>query len=422
MLRRTFLKAAMAAPAVAKEAFGKSVSSFLDSVISDQSAQDGSLTDRIHQLVSGLPYPDEISDDLIDMLQSWRTDGIYNIYEEYRNLQNGRSISPSDVATGALEELAISNLGQAIKSKIQYKLKIFELPDVIESKQANCLGYTIIFYILGNAMGLKVSTAERKEDHLENIVTLADNTLKIVDLTQKEDFITDAIVTNNNLDDSTQWRYRDNKPVMSGKDKIHINTNQEFRAEIFLNRGISYYDFYKANKQHKQKALKLATVCFDKALANNPDCEEAYNNRGAVKHDLGKHKEALKDFHKAIAIRPRYADAHVNIGNVYLNLEDYKEAREWYYKALDIDTELKKVHYYLAVSHINCSEFREAITECTKELAINKNHALSYFVRGVCYHNTKKTKEAKRDFDIAARLNPELRKNILRTFPGYISK
>ena len=61
----------------------------------------------------------------------------------------------------------------------------------------------------------------------------------------------------------------------------------------------------------------------------------AWNNRGAAKAHLGKHKEAIEDFNKAIKLDPKYASAWNNRGAAKADLGDHKEAIEDYNRALE---------------------------------------------------------------------------------------
>ena len=45
-----------------------------------------------------------------------------------------------------------------------------------------------------------------------------------------------------------------------------------------------------------------------------PDHADAYYNRGAVRHTLGRHDDALADYDHAIRLKPDHAEAYYNRG------------------------------------------------------------------------------------------------------------
>ena len=52
-----------------------------------------------------------------------------------------------------------------------------------------------------------------------------------------------------------------------------------------------------------------ALASYDKAIAVQPDCAEAYRNRGAALSVLKRFDDALKSYDRAISIKPDFAEA-----------------------------------------------------------------------------------------------------------------
>ena len=52
-----------------------------------------------------------------------------------------------------------------------------------------------------------------------------------------------------------------------------------------------------------------AIKAYDKAIEENPQLVEAWNNKGLALEDMGKYDEAIKTLDKAIEINPRLAEA-----------------------------------------------------------------------------------------------------------------
>jgi len=57
-----------------------------------------------------------------------------------------------------------------------------------------------------------------------------------------------------------------------------------------------------------------------KAITLNPNCADAYNNRGSAKNNLKDYRGAIDDFTKAIMLNPNFTLAYYNRGVTKLNL------------------------------------------------------------------------------------------------------
>ena len=68
----------------------------------------------------------------------------------------------------------------------------------------------------------------------------------------------------------------------------------------------------------------------------NPVLAEAYTNRGIVKSELGKHKEAIVDYDKAIRLNRDAAEPYINRGLAKCRLGKVVEAKADFQTALEI--------------------------------------------------------------------------------------
>ena len=59
-----------------------------------------------------------------------------------------------------------------------------------------------------------------------------------------------------------------------------------------------------------------ALAAYAEAIRLKPEYAEAYNNRGAVKDELGRHDDALADYAEAIRLKPDHASPYYNLGIV----------------------------------------------------------------------------------------------------------
>lgn len=73
---------------------------------------------------------------------------------------------------------------------------------------------------------------------------------------------------------------------------------------------------------------------YDKALQINPGNIDAWNSRGSLLEDLGRHEEAIAAYDRAIQVNPKFGWAWYNRGNTLQALGRYEEALDSYDKAI----------------------------------------------------------------------------------------
>ena len=76
-----------------------------------------------------------------------------------------------------------------------------------------------------------------------------------------------------------------------------------------------------------------------KPLLLNLIMRGAYSNRGIVKSEIGKHKEAIADHDKAIELDPDNTDAYYNRGNAKSRIDQLEAAIKDYDKAISGEKE-----------------------------------------------------------------------------------
>jgi hypothetical protein len=108
----------------------------------------------------------------------------------------------------------------------------------------------------------------------------------------------------------------------------------------------------------------------DKAIAENPQLAEAYNNRGNAYRDLDQLQKAFADYNQAIRIKPDYVEAYNNRGNIYYDLKKYQLA----------------------------------IKDYKKSISLRPNYRLAFLNRGLAYHKLKQNNLACLDLKKACQL------------------
>ena len=76
-------------------------------------------------------------------------------------------------------------------------------------------------------------------------------------------------------------------------------SNKNYNHALTLGNDLIYLEKY-------EKAIK----CYDEIIKINPNCSEAYYNKGIALYNLNRKDEVLKCYDKIIEINPNYSDAY----------------------------------------------------------------------------------------------------------------
>ena len=128
-----------------------------------------------------------------------------------------------------------------------------------------------------------------------------------------------------------------------------------------------WYDKGLAEKTDMNKQIEFYT----KAIQLDPNYKAAYNNRGNVKYNLGKHTEAITDYDKAIQLDPNYKNAYNNRGNAKHGLSRYTEAITDYDKAIQLDPNFAKAIANKGCSLVKLGRYGEAVDTINKALKLD---------------------------------------------------
>jgi len=263
-----------------------------------------------------LEYPDAVANEFVNMVSDWKDIkgrpalvAYSSILTRSQEACKRGQISGSQLAE--IEEGITKELGECIRKEVSYKRNHFDLADVIQGERANCLGYSQIFYVLGNSIRLSVHAIRVTPGHIANIVDLSDETMTVVDLTRADGFISERIITESEFEGrGSRWRLADKNNLVREDKTIHILDKNELVGEIYFCRGTICY---------LSSQGSTAIPHYNRAIELNPASAKAYNNRGGAYLALGEQAKAVSDFNKALELNPEYASAYQNLANAYLD-------------------------------------------------------------------------------------------------------
>jgi tetratricopeptide (TPR) repeat protein len=167
------------------------------------------------------------------------------------------------------------------------------------------------------------------------------------------------------------------------------------QADALVNRGSA---FAALNRLHD------ALASYDTALAVKPDLAAALNNRGALLLKLGRYAEALASLDRALAIKPDYADALANRGNALIDLGRAEEALASYDKALAINPAWAGALNNRGNALKELKRCGEALESFNRALALAPNDPMAFYSRANALLDLKRPAEALASYDRAIAL------------------
>jgi tetratricopeptide (TPR) repeat protein len=170
-------------------------------------------------------------------------------------------------------------------------------------------------------------------------------------------------------------------------------------------------DFYKKNDFNNAKKLYL------KAIKEDSNYVEAYDNLGLVYRRLEDYDNAISFYKKSIEIYPDGQMAHQNLAAVYGLQENYESAIVEYHEILRISPNDPEGYFGIANSYMMLSQFDDALLNGNKALNLYKktnSHHLAdgYYMVGLIYYYKGDKKSAKENLQLAkdngANIHPQI--------------
>jgi tetratricopeptide (TPR) repeat protein len=151
-----------------------------------------------------------------------------------------------------------------------------------------------------------------------------------------------------------------------------------------------------------------AIRCYREAIKINPNLADAYYFMGYTYSLLGKPFEGIELCDKAIECEPECAEAYVNKGFILGTiLKKEEEAIKCYDEAIRINPNLAPVYCNKAMSLSALKRYEEALNSSNKAIEIKSDFAEAWFYKSVALYNLGDT-EYLSSYAKAVELNPLL--------------
>jgi tetratricopeptide (TPR) repeat protein len=136
------------------------------------------------------------------------------------------------------------------------------------------------------------------------------------------------------------------------------------------------------NALYNQSNYIQAIQYFDKALAIEPNNDDALYDKGAALNQLGNYTQAIPYLDKALAIEPNYTGALEDKGAALNQLGNYTQAIPYLDKALAIEPNDKIALAHKGAALIGLSNYKQAIPYLDKALAIDPKDKFALYNKG----------------------------------------
>ncbi|MGD0382043.1 MAG: tetratricopeptide repeat protein [Thermoguttaceae bacterium] len=396
----------------------------------------------IQQTVKGLGYSGDADIDLVQIVSSWEYAGWKRTLGQARQDYQRKKTSSEDVVRA--EEKALKNLCEAIQknfSPAAVDSEYFYLSKVVTDGKAQCLGYSQLLYVLGNALGLTVKVVDvleqageplpAGEEHSACLVELTGGKTIMVDLTQ--DGVSKPFAFQDQYGAvGNYWELKQKDNPLKIPRRIQILDGNGILADIYNSLGSAYaksgketeaISFFtkavevypKLAKAYSSRGVELfnkgqrtkAVSDLDKAIELDPKDAEAYYNRGTVYAGSRQEAKAISNFTKAIEIKPIFPAVYKSRGSIYAKLGRNSEAIADFAKAIEQSPKDAEAYFFLGVMFNQSGKKDKAVSYFTKALECNPKYVEAYNMRGTEYGKLGKYTDAISDFTKAVDINPK---------------
>lgn len=164
--------------------------------------------------------------------------------------------------------------------------------------------------------------------------------------------------------------------------------------------------FARAYAAHRDGRLTEAERDYRATLDADPVHTDALHLLGVLRHQQGRHEEAVDLVGRAVALRPDDAGLQLNLGNALKALGRLDGAIERFRNALSLAPEFPLAHYNLGNAYALAGRHADAVDAFERSLRLQPNDASTYNNLGNALHAIGRSDEAIAAFSRALALRP----------------
>ena len=150
-----------------------------------------------------------------------------------------------------------------------------------------------------------------------------------------------------------------------------------------------------------EKGIKL----LDGVIQENPECYEAYTERGVCRYDLGQNQKALSDFNQSLEINPNEHKAYIGLAWGHMDSENPDKAIYSLKKSIDIKPTAEG-YFYLSIAYRQKKNVEKEFIFANKCIEFDPQNPLGYLARGLTYYEKEEYSKALDNFEVALEKEP----------------
>lgn len=345
------------------------------------STEIGDVSEQIVKIVKEFEYSETVAKDFLEMVSGWKDPRGRNLLDssKKRLKQVKEKYQRGDMSEKELVDVeldVIGNLVRRIKQQFSYESGASNLNTLIKNSKANCLGFTQLFFILGNAIGLSVGAVDVKDvgerphfwfikwekggpkyipsvtnmrpstfaGHVVGLVYLADGKEVMVDLASNRELRGPFEFEEVYKKVGIYWEKSESDEDSLFYPRIRKLSHKGLIGDIKMSRATQYLE----SKEYEKMILILS-----EASSLNPEDNLVYFNRAQTYAGLDKFTEAEADYRRALDLDPKFPLAYQELGKLHMRTGKYQEAYAAFKQALACDDDL-------AESYLNIAEIQFA--------------------------------------------------------------
>jgi tetratricopeptide (TPR) repeat protein len=352
-----------------------------------ESLTDSALELRIRHEVESLKYDASVQQSTVELVRSW------NLPALKRQLE----VSVSDWKSHKCSTLQLMEVQQKVAEKLARMISTViwsgdtitdghDLTEVVRDKIGCCQGKALLYYVLGNAVGLSVEgldvdlmaggPSSDGSVHVACVVKLCDDSTIMVDATKQvghDGFVSQCFRLKDDFRPlGTYWELKDKSNPRGLHQVIQIVDASGLVALVDLSRALALL---------KKTELSGAKSQCVESLRLNSRSAVAHHALGQVYMKLGKYRDAIASFSDGIARDPSYGAGYAGRGWCYDKLCKTDLAIADFNKALSLNPKLTFALTSRCGCYLAAGNLLQAMEDANTALKSNQSDAGVYQLR-----------------------------------------
>ncbi len=157
----------------------------------------------------------------------------------------------------------------------------------------------------------------------------------------------------------------------------------------------------------QKKDYQQAAEKFEKAVADYPEYDTAYNNLGVMYAHLGQNDKAMAAFKRSVELNDKNADADRNLARMLMRNKEYPQAEELLKKALTVQPPDAPTLTMLAIAEIQDGKPDDALRDAQQVHAFpHDGYAVVHYVAGEALEEKNQFAKASAEYALYLKESP----------------